>query len=140
MQKTLKFFRKGQTCEVQVKLKDERLSIVGLIYEGDTLLENEENLLHSGQCKKEAKRFIPGLLYQIWDHWHLNDMRAGTPVQRKLLRELFAVCPSANYDQQCEFLEQRDLLFDGDYKYGSAWLKEELPQDVIDYVHSLSDQ
>jgi hypothetical protein len=137
MQKTLKFFRTGKTCEVQVKLKDERLSIVGLIYEGDTLLENEENLLHGGQCKKEAKKFIPDLLYQIWDRWHLNDMRAGTPAQRKLLRELFTVCPNANYDQQCEFLEQRDLLFDGDYKYGSAWLKEELPQDVIDYVHSL---
>ena len=135
--KLLRFFRQGETCEIKIDLTDDRLSICGLIYSGRKLLQDDSNLLRAGQCKKEAKKFIPARLYEVWDRWHLNDMRAGTPAQEKLVKELLESSPNADYDEQCDFLDRHDLLFDGGYKYGSAWLREDLPQDVIDYVHSL---
>lgn len=135
--KLLRFFRQGETCEIKIELTDNRLSICGLIYSGRKLRQDDSNLLHVGQCKKEAKKFITAQLYEVWDRWHLNDMRAGTPAQTELVKEFLATCPGADYDEQCIFLSNHGLLVDGDYRYGSAWLKEDLPQEVIDYVHSL---
>jgi len=37
------------------------------------------------------------------------------------------------------FLESHDLLVDDGYKYGSAWLHEEIPEEVLDFLKSLPD-
>lgn len=62
-------------------------------------------------------------LIDIWEHWHLNDMKAGCEHQ-----------DTVNYnDPEREFLlwaEHRKCPHG--YKYGTAWLVEELPQEVID--------
>lgn len=137
MNKTLSFFKNNQTCEVEIRLHKGRLSICGTVYEGKWLRSDERNLISCGQCIDLAREFIPARLYEIWDRWHLNDMRAGTPAQMKLIRELLADCPNADYDKQCDFLADNHLLVDNGYKYGSAWLKEDLPQEVVDYVSSL---
>ena len=137
MQKSFSFFKNGQTCEVDIKLQDGRLSICGTIYEGKELRKDERNLICCGQCVDMAKEFIPARFYQIWDRWHLNDMRAGTPAQTEVLRDLFAVRPGSDYDKQCEFLKEKGLLVDNGYVYGSAWLREELPQDVVEYIEAL---
>jgi hypothetical protein len=99
-------------------------------------------LLCYGQCKDEAKEFIPVRLYEVWDRWHLNYMRAGTPAQEKYLREQNEYIVSfggepMDYDSCCECLAEKNLLVDNGYRYGSAWLKEDLPQEVIDYVSAL---
>jgi len=92
-------------------------------------------------------------ILEIWERWHLNAMCAGTDRQREALKD----CASKLYDKQCKHLEGRGLLVDdrrelppdtrGDawsagynigvdrrpvgYKYGTAWLVEELPQEVL---------
>lgn len=142
MNKTLSFFKNNQTCEVEIRLHDGRLSICGTVYEGKRLRSDERNLISCGQCIDWAKEFIPARLYEIWDRWHLNNMRAGTPAQEQYLREQNEYIVSfggkpMDYGSACECLAAKDLLVDNGHKYGSAWLKEDLPQEVIDYVSSL---
>ena len=69
-----------------------------------------------------------------WRKYHLNDKHAGTKRQEDLLK----YCKSHGYKEQCDFLEKHSMLFDNGYKYGSAWLKEEIPandlQDIKDFL------
>jgi len=76
--------------------------------------------------------------FATWDRWHLNHMRAGTPAQETYLRE-FRDYPLNHYVRACEALAAAGLNPDGGYKYGSAWLHEDVPQDVLDWLFSLPD-
>lgn len=86
------------------------------------------------QCQDEIRDGIPkppwtkemvDKLCDIWDHWHLNDMRAGCEHQRALgwkgKSYICKPCPVCGY------------------KYGTAWLKEEVPTDVIKWLESLPE-
>ena len=75
-------------------------------------------------------------IQNIWNRWHLNDLRAGTPKQEEFVRE-WKLTHNYDYTIVCEALEEAGLLYDNGYKYGSSWLKEELPTDVIQYLFSL---
>ena len=77
-------------------------------------------------------------LCDIWDRWHLNDLRAGTQRQEDALRKYYETNPQKHsYDEACEYLSGVGLLVDNGYKYGSSWLTEEVPQDVIRWLFSL---
>lgn len=80
-------------------------------------------------------------LVELWDRWHLNDMRAGSPAQEAHLRggnyitgerPMFAV---DRFDWTKEELRRAGLNPDpnhNDYRYGSAWLSEDVPDDVLE--------
>ena len=76
-------------------------------------------------------------LQNIWERWHLNDMRAGTPKQMEALRAWRKTVPHESYAADCKMLESIGLLYDGDYKYGSKWLKEDVPITVLEWLFSL---
>jgi hypothetical protein len=73
---------------------------------------------------------------QVWDRWHLNDMRAGTPKQEEYIRDNIS---KYDYVAVCSALKEAGLLVDDGYKYGSKWLKEEVPEDVIEWLMALPD-
>jgi hypothetical protein len=140
----------------------------------------------------------------IWDRWHLNDMKAGTPEQQaELGKHVFPGYPTSHYSWACEILQQAPpftvwclpaitpeqdakiwasalgntrapkiakvratpetfetieaaslhaatidkakepeiygLWNDEGYKYGSAWLREEVPSDVLEFLAGLPD-
>jgi hypothetical protein len=64
-------------------------------------------------------------LLDIWHNWHLNDMRPECEHQRALgwtwVTHPSAKCPTCGY------------------KLGSAWLHEDLPADVVKFLHGLPD-
>jgi hypothetical protein len=70
-------------------------------------------------------------LLAIWKRWHLNDMRAGCEHQRAL---------GWKYDDHHD-----PKTFRGEpcptcgYEIGSAWLKEDVPEEVISFIESLPD-
>lgn len=66
---------------------------------------------------------ISGFL-NIWRRWHLNDLKAGCEHQRNLCWN------NKNINESCPVCG---------YKYGTKWLKEELPQPVINYLESLPE-
>ncbi len=145
MVKKIVFLTKNQTVQVKIvaELRNDEhgrreLSIVG------------EVVNHAyGQCYD----FIRGLVEQhgsghrdkgeilklldIWDRWHLNTMRAGTPRQQEIIRPWLKRNPNKDYTEQCDYLFSHGLLIDDGYKYGTAWLYEPLPDDVITFISGL---
>ena len=64
-------------------------------------------------------------------------MRAGTPKQEEAIRRWRSTTDDPSYDAACKMLESIDLLFDNGYRYGTAWLKEKVPLDVLEWLFSL---
>lgn len=77
----------------------------------------------------------------VWNAWHLNHMRPGTPKQLAMLQEAASHDLSAtkDYDWSCDVLERNGLLVDNGYRYGTAWLKVEVPASVVFFLRSLPD-
>ena len=78
-------------------------------------------------------------LRAIWARWHLNYRRAGTPAQEQYLRE-HSVYGGDTYSAACAALAAAGLNPDNGYRYGHAWIREELPQDVIDYIAEINGE
>jgi len=135
MERTLFYKGPNFDCRINIKIKKhnsfKRLSITGVIFE-----DGEKT--GWGQIREEVRDIIPARLYWIWKRWHLNDMRVGTSVQEALLRRAKDNdVDVSTYEKACDYLHNLDVLVDKGHKYGSAWLKEELPQHVIDYLSAL---
>jgi len=64
-------------------------------------------------------------------------MRAGTPKQEELVRKWRLTAEDKGYTAACKMLEENDLLIDDGYRYGTAWLKEEVPLDVLEWLFTL---
>ena len=136
-------------CRIQLDLPN-NLSITGV-----------EGPLKSGNCRGacdqivmhewEITKYAPGWSREleqefraVWDRWHMNGMRAGTHPQMEYLRAIedeFPGYPVSHYEWAVDKLKDAGLDPDPDtgYRYGSAWLKEPLPQSVIDFLTSLPD-
>lgn len=142
IERTLYFTNGKKSASIVVTIRHGRLSISGDVFRGKRLLRNSSNLSSSGQCIDEAADLLPSELIAIWRRWHLNDMRAGTPTQEALLREVEPELLKSGdyYSNACAYLEAHGLLIDNGYKFGTAWLHEELPEAVIEYVKNLPAQ
>lgn len=102
------------------------------------------DIVMGGQCLDEMKelgdlRFntLFKKLYRLWKLYHLNGMHAGTVKQEQALNDTrkagIKIC---SYDDSCKYLESVGLLEDDGYKYGSAWLYRQIPED--DYKEILN--
>lgn len=64
-------------------------------------------------------------LFMVWDAYHLNDLRAGCQHQQDAgytyEKNRGHVCPLCGY------------------KIGTAWKVKNIPEDVIDWIHTLPD-
>lgn len=151
----------------KIKIDDGNLSITGV--EGPTKDGNckgasgQINInpdvftsFADGWSKELAAKFS-----ETWKRWHLNDMRAGCEHQRAEKwdeKPIDASKPLNTYGKH--FDGQRTASWNMlawvspkehpgglltkpcpicGYRYGSAWLKEELPEDVVEFLQSLPD-
>lgn len=86
---------------------------------------------------------------EVWDRWHLNDMQAGSPAQMAHLRAHPVEDRLHYFETARESLRAAGLQPDRGYmvrdkdgnpqpySYGSAWLREEVPADVLDFLQGL---
>lgn len=91
-----------------------------------------------GQCVDMVAGFFPKnavaqCMVAIWKRWHLNDMRAGTPAQEAWLRQYGH---GKDYTETLAKLTEAGYNPDNGYVYGSKWLTEELPPEVIAEIQS----
>ncbi len=92
-----------------------------------------------------AKGWTPSMtrrFLDIWDRWHLNDTRPGTPEQMDYVRNYRKNHARANYEELCSALKTAGLYevirADGTlYKYGNALLFEPVPTDVLQFLDNL---
>lgn len=150
---TAKTYR-GRAYSIYCKIEfsdDGRLSICGV--EGPTVSGNA--IGGCGQINRRLAQHVtaincaPGWTYgkireflAVWDKWHLNDMKAGTPAQEahiEKVRDQLPGYPKSLYEWACEELDKVGLLTDNGYKYGSGWLKVEVPAEVIEFLKGLPD-
>lgn len=97
----------------------------------------EEDFVMGGQCFDELKESSPEIandpkfkqIYSWWKRYHLNNMHAGTEKQESALDERFGD-KYPDYTEQCAYLEKIGLLYDFGYKYGTSWLKREIPSEI----------
>ena len=133
---------------VTIQYKDGRLSITGV--EGPDSNGNAHG--GAGQIELNPDNNSYGWSYEdvkklkdIWDRWHLNNMRAGSPNQEQWLnnnKDQFPGYPVSHYEWASQKLSEAGINPDNShngYLYGSAWLKEEVPQDVLDWLQSLPE-
>jgi hypothetical protein len=80
----------------------------------------------------------------VWDKWHLNDMRSGTRAQAEAVAALRAGGVEATYDACVEHLGRIGLLTDDSvvvggkpYRYGTAWLAEPLPVEIEERLREM---
>lgn len=135
---------------VSVSCKNGDLSISGVVDP-----RKNGSCAIAGQIHEELSKVIPSIgwtidllscLQSIWERWHLNGLRAGSPKQEAYLRELEANGIQIDYETACDALKKAGIYEDEDcirngrpYRYGSAWLKEEVPAWVLDWLQSLPE-
>lgn len=94
-------------------------------------------------------------LMDIWGEWHLNDMTKGTPLQEQAVKHWLSLGNKFDYEKVCEYLKSIGLYTDrlpegmtahagafdenGLYKYAYAWLKRDVPADVVQWLFSLPE-
>ena len=143
----------------------EKKSFVGLTPEGrlsihidwdgkNLSITGSEGRDHGGQIimspwdlQQYAEGYSPEVVAQlrdIWERWHLNDLQAGSPAQTAYLEANPITDRSDHYTKACEALKAAGLnpdpnyIHDGKpYRYGSAWLRIEVPEDALQFLHAL---
>lgn len=135
--------RKNCRAVIEWKLKDGRFSMTATIWQ-----PNGRDILCGGQCVDTVVSFFPDdkkaqRMAEIWKRWHLNDMCAGSPAQSEYLRQHPIDDWLHWHEKACEALRHAGLnpdpnyLHEGKpYVYGRAWLKEDIPPDVIAEIES----
>ena len=132
----------GNTTPVYVEL-----SICGRVWNS-----RHSDIVCGGQCLDTIAEYRNQLsdpelfdtLYDFWKRYHLNGAHAGTPEQEKAIEEWKAEGNRYEYTAVCEMLKARGLYevnytglsvgrrYDNEpYKYGHAWLIQQLPGDVL---------
>ena len=72
---------------------------------------------------------IFSLIYKYWTVYHLNDLKPWTVEQVEYLKSVNFDCRAENLGKINEALEKQGLQ--KDYKYGHAWLLQEIPVNDI---------
>lgn len=128
----------GRTVDGQPVSAFVQLSIVAdIFYPGDRARDPRM----VGQCYGTIAEHwgdnpLVAELVEIWKRWHLNGLRAGNRAQEEHLRAnpVDAVYPVSHYDAACSSLKEAGLQPSDGYRYGTAWLVEPLPLEVIDRI------
>lgn len=131
--------RRNNPVEIEITIENGRLSMVGNVWKA-----NQSDIVSGGQNYGEILEYFPDdpkvkRIVEIWKRWHLNDMRAGSPAQMEYLRThppVVGKYPDNHYDAALRELDTAGLNPDpaDGYVYGSAWLREELPAEIIEEV------
>ena len=129
--------RKINSVEVRVELSDKGVF---------TASANIWNSKHTdcvcgGQCLDEVAKYVKSdkfkKIYRLWEQYHLNDMHPGTEKQEEALKVAGLNSWANNYSECCDYLESINLLVDNGYKFGTGWLKREIPVEDIAEIEKL---
>lgn len=133
--------RKINLVEIEIELStDNNLSICGNVWNN-----LKTDIISGGQNLDELKPYFKhdplfNKLHRIWKLYHLNDLQAGTSAQMEHIETVrHKQTDSSWYDWACLELEKVGLLTttykNKPYKFGSQWIKKEIPQNVLKFLN-----
>ena len=155
--RTLALPNRQGTVEIVVKLADGKpasLSVTGALYERDRP-HADRYLIACGQIADTLRAAFPGhagiaRLAALWDRWHRNDLRPACAHQMALGWDKEPIDPSKPTTTYGRFGQNTIASWnlkgwlpytlggylgrpcpDCGYRYGTAWLHEEIPADVL---------
>ncbi len=114
------------------------LSICGAERLGGCSCQKKDIIKTYAQRVKTEDQSLFAFVLDIWEKYHLNTMKAGTKKQTQFLTmkdEKLLWC--SNYEKACDFLKGCNLYEDRGYKYGTGWLVEQIPAEIIDKIMKL---
>lgn len=76
-------------------------------------------------------------LLDVWARWHLNTLRGGDKHQESAKRALGIT--NETYTNICVELAKINLYDSDGYKYGTAWQREDVPNDILQFLSALPD-
>lgn len=135
---------RAEAVTVKIKFTDSKLSIAGSEGRdhGGQIIMNPWDLESYGHGIDAA---TVDKLRDIWKKWNLNDMQAGSPAQTAFL-EANPVNSRDHYTAATEALKAAGLNPDPNYFnngkpyfYGSAWLRVDVPVDVLQWLNNLPE-
>ncbi len=112
---------------------------------GGVWLPHGKDIANGGQCGDTIKEFFkdrPSVmrLCEIWDSYHLNDMKSGTRLQHEALdARPKQKNPLDWYGDACAYLASKNLNPDRGYTFGSAWLYQPLPAEIVEEIKTLCE-
>lgn len=138
---TIKFTYKPTKGFRSIDLKKRRTPLLTLSITGT--VRDQRGAEWSGQCTDVVRKVwgaYPEVveLCDLWDRWHLNDLRAGSRKQSDALRGKKNRTKHDHYTWACNYLKRKGLLTDQGYRYGNAWLFEEIPATVVARIKTLA--
>ncbi len=149
--------KKVNRITIDIQLTERNiLSITGTVWNA-----KETDAETCGQCEETINKIIVSqasepikslwnVIHYLWNNYHLNNLHAGTPEQKKLLKQN----PNRSYDNDVEFLKQHDMLtvpaeqadpyrnkdsrlIGKPYTYGYSWLTYPIPEEVLAIVKAI---
>src|ERR1044072_8435351 len=136
--------RNNCTATFTYRLEDGRFSMQARIWK-----PRKNDIFCGGQVIEEVLSYFPhdakaARMAAVWREWHCNDMRAGSPAQRAWLKASEASRGDReHYNWATTALAEAGLNPDPNhlhhgkpYRYGHAWLREELPSEIIAEIES----
>ena len=135
MEKTYTFKKENTKAAVFLKLENGCFSCSGEIYE-------DFKCTQAGQCIDTIAELFPDdetaqEIHGLWDKYHLNDMHAGTPEQEGELKRVGLSEFGSKYSECCEYLKRVGLYDHNGYKFGTGWLKWEIPATDLKRIENL---
>lgn len=94
----------------------------------EVLLEMKDSVLSVDELKK---------LKDIWDRWHLNDMH-GECIHQDKAAHCAEVGGWLQGDEWTKMVEEQTAKCPIRYSYGSKWLVEPLPFEVVRFIQGLA--
>lgn len=116
---------------VDVEWDGTRLSFTGTVLRPGQPITTQ-NPTACGQVIDDVRK-VSVTLADLWERWHLNDMRAGCEHQEALFREDASLRPT----WKNEYKGMGVPCPECGYKYGSEWKAETVPEDVLREVRDL---
>jgi hypothetical protein len=126
--------RTAQTINLETIVAYKSLSICG---NGGQNIEEIADI--NGYKELYISKSDLNTIIDIWKKWNLNDMNAGTEKQKAFINE-WKKTNRYDFSKACDALTEANIYIDNGYKYGSAWLIEILPNEIITKVISIFDK
>lgn len=148
------------------KQRDVGMTFCRVEYKGGVLsITGVEGPRANGTCRGDAGQIVmhawdfveyaPGFdaavverLRQVWADWHLNNTQAGSLRQTAWIKAnpRPVEYPQSHYEVYRDALSEAGLNPDTEYlhrgkpyEYGSAWLRVEVPEEVLQFLYDLPD-
>lgn len=150
MKRTVQFIANGERCKVTVETRPHQRTAPALTIDLKAIPDDAVELSITGELTGSCGQVTESLseagrgnadiqrLCEIWDRYHLNGMKAGTRAQHHYLDTLPRFTGADAYDKTKAALAEAGLQPDRNtmpgsqpYSYGSAWLYEPLPDDLL---------